>query len=412
VDLTDKTALITGGRRIGAVVATELARKGANVAMVYRASRNEAEATAAALRTLTRRAVVIQGDLQQPDACRRVVDDTVTEFGRLDILVNMASVYREKPIDDLTIEDWDTQLSIDLRAAWLCSQAAIPHMRRAGGGRIVNFSDWVARSGRPRYRGYLPYYVAKAGVIALTEALALELAADQILVNAIAPGPIVAPPGTSAADSEAVERATPLGRWGGELEIAKAVIALVESDFITGETDSRGRRPARAIETASRADFLVFVHVIGLDVHLCGSAFDLAGVYVELRPVPWALHGPAHQHAVRERSALVRAAILKRDISLSGPSDRDALATCMHQLHLIHGKAVRRGLEAVRIVDLDALLLPLAGVCISMVDANLVPIGERAAHPPTEAQRCGSRGFERQRQSAAASTVCKPRQCE
>jgi NAD(P)-dependent dehydrogenase (short-subunit alcohol dehydrogenase family) len=236
VDLTDKTALITGGRRIGAVVATELARKGANVAMVYRASRNEAEATAAALRTLTRRAVVIQGDLQQPDACRRVVGDTMTEFGRLDILVNMASVYREKPIDDLTIEDWDTQLSIDLRAAWLCSQAAIPHMRRAGGGRIVNFSDWVARSGRPRYRGYLPYYVAKAGVIALTEALALELAADQILVNAIAPGPIVAPPGTSAADSEAVERATPLGRWGGELEIAKAVIALVESDFITGET--------------------------------------------------------------------------------------------------------------------------------------------------------------------------------
>jgi NAD(P)-dependent dehydrogenase (short-subunit alcohol dehydrogenase family) len=78
--------------------------------------------------------------------------------------------------------------------------------------------------------------VAKAGVVALTEALALELAADQILVNAVAPGPIVAPPGTSAADSAAVERATPLGRWGGEMEIAKAVLALIESDFITGET--------------------------------------------------------------------------------------------------------------------------------------------------------------------------------
>jgi len=236
VDPTDKIALITGGRRIGAVVATELARKGAHVAIVYRASRDEAEETAAAVRTLTRRAVVIQADLQQPDACRRVVDQTVSEFGRLDILLTMASVYREKPIEDLTFEDWDTQLSIDLRAAWLCSQAAIPHMRRTGGGRIVSFSDWVARSGRPRYRGYLPYYVAKAGVIALTEALALELAADQILVNAIAPGPIVAPPGTSAAESAAVERATPLGRWGGEIEIAKAVIALVESDFITGET--------------------------------------------------------------------------------------------------------------------------------------------------------------------------------
>lgn len=204
--------------------------------MVYRASRTEAEETATALRALTRRAFIIQADLQDPDACRRVIDQTVTEFGRLDVLVNMASVYREKAIDALTLEDWNTQMSVDLRAAWLCSQAAVPHLRRAGGGRIVNFSDWVARSGRPRYRGFLPYYVAKAGVIALTEALALELAGDQILVNAIAPGPIVAPAGTSAAESEAVEQATPLGRWGGEIEIAKAVIALVESDFITGET--------------------------------------------------------------------------------------------------------------------------------------------------------------------------------
>jgi NAD(P)-dependent dehydrogenase (short-subunit alcohol dehydrogenase family) len=229
-------ALITGGRRIGAVVATELARKGAHVAVVYRGSRSEAEETADTLRAMGRRALVVQADLQQPEACSRVVDATVAEFGRLDILVNMASVYREKPLDDLTVEDWDAQLSIDLRAAWLCSHAAIRHMRRSGGGRIVNFSDWVARSGRPRYRGYLPYYVAKAAVIALTEALALELASDQILVNAIAPGPIVAPPGTSAADSAAVEQATPLGRWGGEIEIAKTVIALVESDFITGET--------------------------------------------------------------------------------------------------------------------------------------------------------------------------------
>ena len=236
MDPTDKVALITGGRRIGAVVATELARKGAHVAMVYRASRSEAEGTADTVRAMGRRALVVQGDLSQPEACSGVVEATVAEFGRLDILVNMASVYREKPLDDVTVEDWDAQLSIDLRAAWLCSHAAIRHMRQSRGGRIVNFSDWVARSGRPRYRGYLPYYVAKAGVIALTEALALELATDQILVNAIAPGPILAPPGTSATDAAAVEQATPLGRWGGEIEIAKTVIALVESDFITGET--------------------------------------------------------------------------------------------------------------------------------------------------------------------------------
>ena len=90
-------------------------------------------------------------------------------------------------------------------------------MRKQGGGRIINFSDWVARSGRPRYQGFLPYYVAKAGVIALTEALALELAADNILVNAIAPGPILAPPETTAAEHQAVDDATPLGRWGGEM---------------------------------------------------------------------------------------------------------------------------------------------------------------------------------------------------
>src|SRR5262249_18476989 len=150
--------------------------------------------------------------------------------------INMASVYVQRPFDELTIADWDAALQVDLRAAFLCAHAAAPHMRAQGGGRIINFSDWVAKSGRPRYRGFLPYYVAKAGTIALTEALALELAPDNILVNAIAPGPILAPPGTTAEEVEAIARATPPGRWGGELEIAKAVLALVESDFITGET--------------------------------------------------------------------------------------------------------------------------------------------------------------------------------
>jgi len=92
------------------------------------------------------------------------------------------------------------------------------------------------KSGRPRYKGYLPYYVAKAGVIGLTEALALELAGDNILVNAVAPGPIVAPPDTTDEEFRAVEQATPLGRWGGEMAIAKAVLALLDNDFITGET--------------------------------------------------------------------------------------------------------------------------------------------------------------------------------
>jgi len=236
VDLAGKVALVTGSKRIGAAVAIELARAGAEVAVVYRSSRAEAEQTAASIQALGRRAAVLHADLREPDACDRVVDETVDMLGRIDVLVNMASIYVSRPLDDVTLDDWDTQLQVDVRAAWLCARAAVPHMRRLRGGRIINFSDWVARSGRPRYPGYLTYYVAKSAVIALTEALALELARDQILVNAIAPGPIVAPEGTSDDEFTAVERATPLGHWGGEIEIAKAVLALVDSDFITGET--------------------------------------------------------------------------------------------------------------------------------------------------------------------------------
>jgi len=236
MELGGRVALITGGRRIGAVVASELARAGADIALAYRRSRAEAEETADSLRALGRRVFLVQADLSQPESCDRIIDETVNALGRLDVLVNMASLYVRKPLDELTVEDWDNQLAVDARAAWLCARAAVPHMRRARGGRIINFGDWVARSGRPRYTGYLPYYVAKAAVIALTEALALELAADQILVNAIAPGPIVAPEDTSDEEFAGVERATPLGRWGGEVEVAKAVLALIDSDFITGET--------------------------------------------------------------------------------------------------------------------------------------------------------------------------------
>ena len=236
MNLDGRVALITGGKRIGAVVATELARAGADVALVYNHSKAEADETARAVGAAGQRAIVIQANLRDPDACQRVVDATVDGLGQLDILVNMASLYRSVPFDELTVEMWNAQLEVDLRATWLCTRAAVPHMRRQRGGRVINISDWLARSGRPRYDGYLTYYVAKAGVAALTEAMALELAKDQILVNAIAPGPIVAPEDTSNETFAAVERATPLGRWGGEIEIAKMVLALIDSDFVTGET--------------------------------------------------------------------------------------------------------------------------------------------------------------------------------
>ena len=234
--MSTKVALITGGKRIGAVVATTLAKAGVDTALVYNRSREEADETAAAVRAAGRRAFTVQADVASEQACANAVAATIRELGRLDILINMASLYAAKPFDQLTAADWDRQLAVDLRAAFLFSHAAAPVMKRQGGGRIINFADWVAASSRPRYPGYLPYYVAKAGVKALTEALALELAGDQILVNAIAPGPILAPPDLPKEESDAVIKSTPLGRWGGENEIAKAVMFLVESDFVTGET--------------------------------------------------------------------------------------------------------------------------------------------------------------------------------
>ena len=236
MELLNRLVLLTGGKRVGAAVAVALARRGADISLSYRDSRAEAEATANAVRAEGRRALVHQADVSRPEECDALVAATVAEFGRLDVLVNMASVYRAVPFDRMTADDFQSALDVDLKAAFLCARAAVPHMKAAGGGRIVNVADWLAASRRPRYKGYLGYYVAKAAVMGLTEALALELAEDQILVNAVAPGPILAPPDLSEDEFAAVEKATPLGRWGGAGAIAQAVAALVESDFITGET--------------------------------------------------------------------------------------------------------------------------------------------------------------------------------
>jgi NAD(P)-dependent dehydrogenase (short-subunit alcohol dehydrogenase family) len=236
MNLQGRVVLITGAKRVGATLASALAERGADVALSYNQSEREANDAAATVRALGRRALVRRADVTDAEACAKLVDDVAAGFGRLDVLINMASLYHAVPFDDTDVHVWDRQLSVDLRAAFLCAKAAVPYMRQAGGGRIINFSDWVAASGRPRYQGYTAYYVAKTGVKALTEALALELAADRILVNAIAPGPVLAPPDLTPQQLKAVESATPLGTWGGAEEVAKAVLALIDSDFITGET--------------------------------------------------------------------------------------------------------------------------------------------------------------------------------
>jgi NAD(P)-dependent dehydrogenase (short-subunit alcohol dehydrogenase family) len=236
MDLHNKVALLVGARRMGMAIATALASRGADVALTYRSSPDAAEETARAVRALGRRAVAVRFDVTQDDELLAAIDQVAAELGRIDVLVAMASTYVAVPFAELDTMAVERQLGVDMRGTFLCMRGVIPHMRAAGGGRIINFTDWTAASGRPRYKGYTGYYVAKAGVKALTEAFALELAADKILVNAIAPGPILPPEDYSPAQRQAVEAATPLGEWGGAGEIAKVVLALIDSDFITGET--------------------------------------------------------------------------------------------------------------------------------------------------------------------------------
>ena len=236
MNLQDKVVLITGSRRIGVAVAGALAENGAHISLSYRHSENDLAHTLENVREHNRQAVMIQADLSDPAACRRLVDTTVTKLGRLDALINMASNYVEKSFKELTDSDLDVALDVDLKAAYVCTLAAVPHLRASGGGHIINFSDWVASSGRPRYQGFLPYYVAKCAILGLTEATALELAGDGIFVNAIAPGPIRRPSGMGETEAMQVVQATPLGRWGGDQAVADAVLGLLRSNFVTGET--------------------------------------------------------------------------------------------------------------------------------------------------------------------------------
>jgi NAD(P)-dependent dehydrogenase (short-subunit alcohol dehydrogenase family) len=226
-------ALITGAARIGQAVAQTLAARGCALALAYRSSRAAADAAAASAREAGVRAVSIQADATDEAQIRAAVQATVQDLGRLDILINMASTYIRTP--EPSSADWTAAVDANARSAFLFSIHAAPIMRAVGGGRIVNMSDWLVISGRPRYKGYTPYFASKAAVTALTQSMALDLAPD-ILVNSIAPGPILAPPDLSEAELAEVMAATPLARWGGAEEIAKAALFLIETDFITGES--------------------------------------------------------------------------------------------------------------------------------------------------------------------------------
>lgn len=231
MNLTGAVAVITGGaRRLGRQMAVALAQEGADVVINYRTSEADAHETARQVRAGGRRSLCVQGDVSKGADVQRLLDVTLAELARADVLIVNASTFHRTPIESVREEDWDDLIDNNLRAAFLASQRFGLWMRSHGGGVIIMLAD---TAGTRPWVGYTPYSVAKAGVIALTGALAKELA-PSVRVNAIAPGPMLFPDDYDEAQRQREIERTLLKRQGEPRDISDAAIALIRNDYITG----------------------------------------------------------------------------------------------------------------------------------------------------------------------------------
>ena len=235
--LDGRAALVTGGsRRIGKAVALALAESGADVAVTYRTHAQDAQSVAAAIVELGRRSLAIRADLTRPGDCRRAVATSARRFGRLDILVNNVGRWIVKRVEDTRLVDWRTVLDSNLTAAYLCSRAAIPYMRRNGWGRIIS----LGAAGAYRAHGsakMASFYAAKAGIVAFSKALAREVGRDGITVNVVSPGVVADPELSLASARRRKDSTTAVGRPGTGADVAAAVLFLASdaAGFVTGD---------------------------------------------------------------------------------------------------------------------------------------------------------------------------------
>ncbi|HKV49045.1 MAG TPA: SDR family NAD(P)-dependent oxidoreductase [Candidatus Acidoferrales bacterium] len=224
-----KVALITGAaKRIGRSIALRLGAEGAAVAVNYSKSRADAEEVVAKISSAGGRAFPIQADVSKRPEVERLFASVDKQFGRLDILVNNAAIFFAAKFEDLTDEQWDSIQNANLKSQFLCCQAAVPMLRRSGGGHIINISSLGAFLAWPNYTHYC---VSKAGSVMLTKCLAVALGPD-ILVNSIAPGTIAFP--GELPHENFIQRA-PLHKTGTGEDIGDAVVYLASSKFVTGQ---------------------------------------------------------------------------------------------------------------------------------------------------------------------------------
>jgi 3-oxoacyl-[acyl-carrier protein] reductase len=231
-DLVGHVALVTGGSRgIGAAIAISLAEAGAAVAVNYREKSAEAEAVTRSITAKGGKAMAIQADVSRTADVARMVAAVERELGPVDVLVNNAGVGLIRGIDDLTEEDFDLTIAVNLKSVFLCTQAVIPGMRRKKWGRIVNISSGAARGAG----GIGPHYNAsKAGMEGMTRGYAARLVKEGITVNAVAPSLIetdMVKSGLASSPSR-----IPLGRFGTPQECAQVVMMLVRTEYMTGQT--------------------------------------------------------------------------------------------------------------------------------------------------------------------------------
>ncbi|HKT47358.1 MAG TPA: SDR family oxidoreductase [Candidatus Acidoferrales bacterium] len=227
--LQGKVALVTGaGKRIGHALALRLAREGADVAVHFGGSQQEAEKTVDEIRALGRRAMAVRAELRSVPQIREMFAKVAKEFGRLDVLVNSAANFLQTEFAETTEEVWDSALETNLKGVFFCCQAAAPELKKSRGV-IVNFADL---GGILAWTEFIPHCAAKAGVVMLTKALAKELA-PEVRVNAIAPGTITMPGDAPEIEAEFVRRA-PLKRSGRTEDVADAVMYLIGARFVTG----------------------------------------------------------------------------------------------------------------------------------------------------------------------------------
>jgi pteridine reductase len=233
-DLTGKVALVTGAaRRIGAAIARRLHASGANLVLHYRGAEGEAASLEAELNAArAKSACKVKADLLAPIAPRSLVSTAIERFGRLDVLVNNASTFYPTAMGSIEAGHWEELMGSNLRAPLFLAQEAAPQLKKNGGA-IVNVADIHAE--RP-LKGYLVYSIAKSGLVALTRALALELA-PEIRVNGVAPGAIAWPDDGQfePAERERIVATTPLARLGSPEEIARAVHFLATAPFVSGQ---------------------------------------------------------------------------------------------------------------------------------------------------------------------------------